>query len=165
MNILCLVVFSIVGAYCYNAPIGYEPPGNCSLVQRGVYTCFVEPEDLQVRASWYNPEIGYGKDWDINCQEPCHVLGDGTEVSESFGIYLACPPGWYGRRISFKNIGTRQCRDSGSAIVPTCREVFVPGSGREFHCFIVVDFVEREQPHFAYLLLDWVTESENKIPP
>ena len=148
---LCLIVFGIVGTFCYDVPTGYTPPGQCF-----DNICYVEPNELEIRASWYNPEIGYGKEWNINCQHPCHVLGDGTEVSESFGLFAACPVDWYGKELYFPELDqTRQCRDTGTAIIPTCREVFIPEAGREYHCFIPVDFLEKEQPYFAYLLLDW----------
>lgn len=155
MNIICLVVFGIAGAFCYDAPVGYTPPGNCEHVD-DTLTCYMEPEELEIRASWYNPEIGYDKEWDTNCMKPCHVLGDGTEVSSGYGLYMACPAEWYNVEIFFKSLGiSRTCRDSGSAIVPTCREVFIPEKGREYTCFITIDFLEQEQPWFAYLLLDW----------
>ena len=148
MSTLCLIVVGIAGLFCYSAPTRYSPEfGSC--VDTGEKRlCYLSEDALPLRASWYNPELG-----GINCQEPCGQLGDGGAVADGFGKTIACPPDWYGREIDFGWIGSRQCRDSGEAIKPTCGFVFVPEVGSEYHCFITVDFLERTAPPFAYQFL------------
>lgn len=126
-------------------PEDYIPPGTC--VNN---TCYVEAQDLEIRASWYNPELG-----GTNCMEPCNQLGDGSLVSEYYDKIIACPQDWYGRYLEIENVGIFQCRDSGGAIVPTCQPTFIPAHGTKFQCYIAIDFLTRGRPDFAYLLLDW----------
>lgn len=145
IDTICLIIWGIVGTYCYSAPSDFTPPGTCIF---GI--CFVQAAQLPVRASWYDPVLG-----GINCQEPCDLLGDGSPVDENYGQIIACPPGWYGRALYFDNIGERECRDSGGDIVPTCQEIFIPWKGHEYTCYITVDFLERQEPPWAYMLLAW----------
>lgn len=150
---VCLFVFSVIGLYCYE---NAEPIGVCQKFPNGMI-CFVDAEELPVRASWYDPflETDSQEVADIQCMEPCHLLGDGTAVEDAYGWAVACPLGWHGRWITVQFAGTWQCRDSGGAIRPTWMEVFIPGEGMRMEWFLTLDFLLKEQPSWAYLLLPW----------
>lgn len=163
-ELICLIVFGISGIFCYDMPTDYNPPGTCIN-----NICYVVPTDLQARASWYdpalyNPETGEGR---INCVDPCDLLGNGAPVIEYYDKIVGCPFEYYNKLIQFGDgVGVYPCWDTGNAAIPTCREVFVPESGREFHCFITFDFLRQEEAWFTYLLFDWdFLEYERKISP
>lgn len=146
MTAVCLVVISILGAWCYHDA---APVGICTQLP-AVQLCYVEAEELPLRLSWYDPSLG-----GINCAAPCDLLGDGTAVNDAYGWAAACPPGWYGRWLDIEYAGRWQCRDHGGAIRPTYREVFIPEVGLQARWFITVDLLTREQPPCAYMLADW----------
>jgi len=107
MSIVCLYVIGILGTVCHqDAPM----TGVCD-VYDNVTHCTVKIEELRALLSWYDGALG-----GINCVEPCEYLGDGTLVSESYGRFMACPLGLYGRFFTFEGVGTFQCRDHGGDI-------------------------------------------------
>lgn len=130
----CLHVIGIIGAYCFP---GAQPVGTCSYVVNDVY-CTVAAEELPIRASWYNPELG-----GINCMEPCSMLGDGTPVHTGYGTMAACPPGWYWRWLHVDGLPSVQCRDHGGAIHPT----WYHGIGE---WAIVIDYLLERPEWFVY---------------
>lgn len=142
---VCLIVLSIIGTFCY---ADAQPVGEC-VVWADTAVCFVAAEELPLRASWYDPDLG-----GINCMFPCDQLGDGTAVSEAYGWALSCPMGWYGRWLEIEYAGRWQCRDHGGAIMPTYGRAF---TGSEFveGWWITVDFLLPEPPPYAYMLLAW----------
>lgn len=118
-----------------------------------IYICTADEQDFPIFASWYDPFIETDSEEvaNIQCQEPCHLLGDGTPVVEAYARFAACPLGWYARWLSFPRVGVRQCRDHGGDIRLTCGD-----RGGTYMCWIPIDFLETEQPWFAYQFLEWV---------
>ena len=95
----CILVSGIIGAWCFSAPPDFALPGDC--VDIGdVFMCRIDANELPIRATYYNPELG-----ETNCMEPCDQLGDGTAVVDGYGRFTACPIGWYGRHIEFTKNG------------------------------------------------------------
>lgn len=147
---VCLIVTSIIGIFCH---ADATPIGDCFVLPSLMPTvCVVPAQELPLRASWYDPALG-----GINCMEPCTQLGDGTAVSEAYGWALSCPAGWYGRWLEIKHAGRWQCRDHGGAILPTYGRTYT-GAGFVTGWWITVDFLVRQPPPYAYMLLQWKGE-------
>lgn len=154
---VCLTIATVSGIYCYdNAP----PIGHC-IYQPDVIYCAAPPDLLSIRPSYYDPFIETDNPAvaALQCQEPCAYLGDGTPVAEAYDLYMACVPGWYGRTVYIDGIGTRQCRDSGGAVVPTYGRTYDLTADGElvevWTWWLTVDILTKEQPAAAYDLRDW----------
>lgn len=156
MNV-CLAVISIIGVYCYS---GAKPIGECDYQKKAVY-CVVEPQELQLRASWYNPRL-CAEGHSINCDDDPEHTADGTPVDDCFGVCIACPLGWYGEYIDLYWLGVWQCRDHGGDIKPTWGRTYTP-SGFVTTWFLYVDFMTYEEPSWAYLLLDWIMLNKKNL--
>jgi hypothetical protein len=151
---VCLFIIGVVGQWCYAEA---TPVGHCVYSSSGV-ECVIAPDDLPIRASWYNPALCDVSP--INCLAgTADYLGDGTPVDEGYGRYAACPPGMYGQVLVVDWAGVWECRDSGTAVVPRYGRVYTP-SGFVYSWFLTVDFLvdaetHEEAPPWAYALLTW----------
>lgn len=165
MTYFCLLVSSIIGSWCYAAPLDYTLPGVCQDIG-DISICQVEAQELQVRPSYYDPRIEHHNEHvsSIQCQDPCEYMGDGTPIDEGYGRFAACVPGWYWQRVRVYwpdgYYFERQCRDHGGAVVPTCGEIFVidveTGVGdSEYTCYLPLDLLEERAIMGLLLLLDW----------
>lgn len=148
---VCLIVTSIIGMFCFQdaAPVGrcfYTPPDNAY--------CVIPAQELPLRASWYDPALG-----GVNCMDPCHLLGDGTHVDNAYGWALSCPDGWYGRWLDVQHAGSHLCLDSGGAIHPTYGRTYT-NEGFVECWWITVDFLAKEPPPYAYMLLEWAARTQ-----
>lgn len=149
MNI-CLAIISILGVYC---AVDAEPIGDCLTIEPGLLFCTVDPDELPIRASWYDPARCERGEL-INCDSDPRFVADMTPAEEGYGRFMACPLGWYWQWIDFGWAGSWQCRDHGGDIHPTWGRVYT-AEGFVWAWFIVVDFMTKDEPPWAYLLLDW----------
>lgn len=143
---VCLLVVGIVGTWCY---VDASHAGQC--IDHGMVShCMADVDQLYGLLSWYDPALG-----GINCQEPCHLLGDGTPVEQSYGVMMACPLGLYGRSFSFDGVGTFQCRDHGGDVNVRYERRYTSDRGFVDDWFVVFDLSMRDDnfPH-AYDLVN-----------
>lgn len=164
MIYFCLLVSTVVGAWCFDAPATFTPPGYCNDIG-DILICDVDAHELKLRPSYYDPFIEHDDPFvrDIQCMEPCNLLGDGTPVVDGYGRFAACVPGWYGKHVEMiwydGATAVRQCRDHGGAVHPRCGDVFAidrNGIGKtEFSCYIPIDLLERHAHVMTLLMVDW----------
>lgn len=145
MTTVCVFFVFAAGTWC---EVGADPIGICHPVSNAIY-CTAGFDDVQARASWYDPALG-----GINCfNDTCDHLGDLTPVRDAYGWAAACPLGMYGMTISFEHAGTWQCRDSGTAVIPKWGKWYT-ADGWQWAWVITIDFLLHEPEYWTYDLLD-----------
>ena len=140
MTAVCVTIASILGTYC--APNATIPPAaECVWYGDGAHCHVTEVTSIPLFLSYYDPLEG-----GINCSTDgdCEHLGDGTSIYDCPNC-LACPPGMYWQRLEFAG-EQWQCRDSGTAVVPTYREVYT-AEGFVTGWFLVIDLLSVGRPH------------------
>lgn len=149
---VCLMVYTVVGMFC--STIAQPPPGaNCELDPWRLI-CEIDPEDMVIRASYYDPRLG-----GTNCMEPCDLLGDGTPVEEAWGWAAGCPAEWYDKRI-LTFLPDKQggrvwwCRDTGFTTFIKHGRYYIP-SGWKSGWYVFIDFLLPEREWWTGRELKW----------
>ncbi len=157
---ICIQILYIVGTFCSDDPNVFQPSNDCWKFDTETLVCHVEDiRELPARASYYDPELCVGEEWNTNCYydenglATWEYLGDGTPTAEGYGLYMACPTGLYGAIVTFQHAKEWQCRDNGSAIVPNFGKAWVNG-GFEYSWYITFDFLLKEAQWWNYQLID-----------
>lgn len=148
--LVCLIVATIVGQWCYTVYDSGALIGSCTELQRDSYVCEVDAAALPLFASVYDTEIC--DEHPTNCFDGGTHFANGTPTSpEWYDVAAACPTDWTnsGTRLSLPNIPLDLiCMDTGGRIHPMYREVWSP-DGYVWRWVIVIDV------YFPFHELGW----------
>lgn len=168
MNVLfteiCIQILGIIGTICSDDPNVFQPSNDCWKFDSETLVCHVEEmTDLEIRASYYNPELCVDYIWNTNCyydsegKSTGDTLGDGTPTETAFGWAMACPAGMKNYILDVEYAGQWECRDSGSAIHPNFGKIYDPNEygAYRYKWYITIDFLLREARDWNYMSLSW----------